>query len=136
MTPANVATAGTAYRKGDSIMSLLDQAMTDCVMIRKTSRPDGYGGTVVAYTEDTETFKAAITFDNSIEARVAAVQGVHSLYTVTTRKNKTLMYHDIIKRLSDGKILRITSDGDDSATPPSASLDMRQCTAEEWTPPN
>lgn len=46
------------------------------------------------------------------------------------------MYHDVIKRLKDGKILRITSDGDDSATPASASLNMRTCTAEEWTPPN
>ena len=117
-------------------MSLLDQAMTDCVMIRRTTRPDGYGGFVTAWTEETTPFKAAITFDNSIQARVAEVQGVHSLYTVTTRKDKTLMFHDVIKRLSDGKILRITSDGDDAATPASASLNMRQCTAEEWTIPN
>ena len=136
LTLANVATAGTAYRKGDSIMSLLDQAMTDCNMYKTVRRPDGYGGYTEVWTEDTEsTFKAAITFDNSLEARVAAVQGVKSLYTVTTRRNKVLMYHDVFKRLSDGKILRVTSDGDDSATPPSAALDMRQCTAEEWTPP-
>lgn len=117
-------------------MSLLDQAMKDCVMIRKTSRPDGYGGTSVTYTEDPDSvFKAAIVFDNSIEARVAAAQGVTSLYTVPTRKDKVLMYHDIIKRLSDGKIFQVTSDGDDSATPDSASLNMRQCTAREYTLP-
>lgn len=116
-------------------MSLLEQAMTDCVMIRKTSRPDGYGGYISTWTEDTETFKAAITFDNSLEARVAQVQGVTSLYTVTTRKDKVLMFHDVIKRLSDGKVLQITSDGDDKATPASASLNMRQCTAQEWTIP-
>ena len=117
-------------------MSLLEQAMTDCVMIRKTSRPDGYGGYIPTWTEDTETFKAAITFDNSLEARIAGAQGVTSLYTVTTTKDKVLMYHDIIKRLADGKILRITSDGDDKATPASASLNMRQVTAEEYTLPN
>lgn len=117
-------------------MSLLEEAMTDCVMMRQTRQSDGYGGYTIAWTEETTPFKAAITFDNSIEARVAAVQGVHSLYTVITRKDKTLMYHDVIKRLKDGKILRITSDGDDSATPASASLNMRTCTAEEWTPPN
>lgn len=72
---------------------------------------------------------------NQIEARVAAAQGVTSLHTVTTRKDKVLMYHDIIKRLSDGKIFQVTSDGDDSATPDSASLNMRQCTCEEWTIP-
>ena len=118
-------------------MSLLSEAMTDCNMYKQVRRPDGYGGYVVVWTEDTEsTFKAAITFDNSIEARIAAVQGVKSLYTVTTRKEKVLMYHDVIKRLSDGKVLRITSDGDDKATPASASLNMRQVTAEEFTIPN
>ena len=117
-------------------MSLLEQAMTDCNMYKQVRRPDGYGGYTVVWTEDTtSTFKAAITFDSSLEARVAAVQGVKSLYTVTTRKEKVLMYHDVIKRLSDGKVLRITSDGDDKATPASASLNMRQCTAEEFTIP-
>ncbi len=117
-------------------MSLLDQAMKDCNMYRQVRRPDGYGGYITTWTEDTEsTFKAAIVFDNSIEARIAQVQGVTSLYTVTTRKEKVLMYHDVFKRLEDGKIFRVTSDGDDSATPPSASLNMRNCTAEEWTIP-
>ena len=118
-------------------MSLLDAAMTDCNMYKQVRKPDGYGGYTTVWTEDTEsTFKAAITFDDSLEARVAQVQGVKSLYTVTTRKDKVLMFHDVIKRLSDGKILRITSDGDDKATPASASLNMRQCTAEEYTLPN
>ena len=118
-------------------MSLLDQAMTDCNMYRQVRRPDGYGGYTTVWEEDTtSTFKAAIVFDNSIEARIAQAQGVTSLYTVTTRKEKVLMYHNVIKRLSDGKILRITSDGDDKATPASASLNMRQCTAEEFTLPN
>lgn len=117
-------------------MSLLDQAKTDCVMIRQVRVPDGYGGYTTRWIEDTETFKAAITFDNSLEARIAQAQGVKSLYTVTTTKDKVLMYHNVIKRLSDGKILRITSDGDDKATPASASLNMRQCTAEEFTLPN
>ena len=117
-------------------MSLLEQAMTDCNMYKIVRRPDGYGGYTEVWTEDTtSTFKAAITFDNSLEARVAQAQGVKSLYTVTTRKEKVLMYHDVIKRLSDGKILRITSDGDDKATPASASLNMRQCTADEFTIP-
>lgn len=119
------------------VMSLLDQAMQDCNMYKQVRRPDGYGGYTIVWTEDTaSTFKAAIVFDNSLEARVAAAQGVKSLYTVTTRKDKVLMYHEVFKRLSDGKIFRVTSDGDDSATPASASLNMRQCTAEEYTLPN
>ena len=118
-------------------MSLLKEAMTDCNMYKQVRRPDGYGSYTIVWTEDTaSTFKAAIVFDNSLEARVAAAQGVKSLYTVTTRKDKVLMYHEVFKRLSDGKIFRVTSDGDDSATPASASLNMRQCTAEEYTLPN
>jgi hypothetical protein len=47
-----------------------------------------------------------------------------------------LQYHDIFKRKSDNKIFRVTSDGDDKHTPPSATLDMRQVSAEEYTLPS
>ena len=115
-------------------MSLLDEAMTDVVMLEKTRTPDGEGGFITSWTESAE-FVAAITFDTSIEARTAMQQGVTSVYTVTTRKNVMLEYHDVFKRLSDGKIFRVTSDGDDKFTPESASLNMRQVTAEEWSLP-
>ena len=75
---------------------------------------------------------AAIVLDNSTQAKIAAVQGVTALYTVTTRKNINLQYHDVFRRESDGKIFRVTSDGDDKKTPASASLNMRQVSAEEW----
>lgn len=115
-------------------MSLLDDAMTDVVMLEKTRTPDGEGGFITSWTESAE-FVAAITFDTSIEARTAMQQGVTSVYTVTTRKNVMLEYHDVFKRLSDGKIFRVTSDGDDKFTPESATLNMRQVTAEEWSLP-
>lgn len=113
-------------------MSLLAEAMEECVMLNKVSQPDGYGGKVDTWTESAVTFDAAITFDTSIEARRADAEGVRSLYTVTTGKEMTLEYHEVFKRLSDGKVFRVTSDGDDSYTPKSASLNMRQVTAEEW----
>lgn len=112
-------------------MSLIDEAMTTVVLMEKTRQPDGEGGFITNWTEGAE-FVAAITFDTSIEARTAMQQGVTSVYTVTTRKNVMLEYHDVFKRLSDGKIFRVTSDGDDKFTPESASLNMRQVTAEEW----
>ena len=114
-------------------MSLLDQSMYDVVFLEKVLEPDGEGGFRTSYNEG-EPFRAAITFDTSIQARIAEKQGVKSLYTVTTRKGVVLEYHDVFKRLSDGKIFRVTSDGDDKFTPASASLDMRQVTAEEWNP--
>lgn len=113
-------------------MSLLDEAMETCVMLNKNTTPDGYGGYITTWSDGAE-FKCAIVFDTSIEARAAEKQGVSSLYTVTTRKNLTLEYHDVFRRLRDNKIFRVTSDGDDKYTPASAGLNMRQVTAEEWS---
>ena len=109
--------------------------MRSCVMLDKRTVADGYGGYRTEYTEGAE-FNAAITFDTSIEARMAEKQGVTSRYTVTTGKALTLEYHDVFRRDEDGKIFRVTSDGDDKRTPASASLNMRQVTAEEWSLPN
>ena len=113
-------------------MSLLSEAMESCVILNKQTSLDEYGGFINTWV-DGATFKAAIVFDTSIEARTAEVQGVHSLYTVTTARNLSLQYHDVFRRESDGKLFRVTSDGDDKYTPASASLDMRQVTAEELT---
>lgn len=113
-------------------MSLLEQAMETCVLMDKRTVADGYGGYIPNYVAGAS-FQAAIVFDTSIEARTAEKQGVTSLYTVTTPRSLTLEYHDVFKRVRDDKIFRVTSDGDDKYTPPSATLDMRQVTAEEWT---
>jgi hypothetical protein len=43
-----------------------------------------------------------------------------------------LEYHEVFRRLDDGKVFRVTSDGDDKFTPASAGLNMRQVTAEEF----
>lgn len=113
-------------------MSLLSDAMESCVMLNKQSTNDDYGGFVNTWVEGA-TFNAAIVYDTSIEARVAEVQGVHSLYTVTTPRNVVLQYHDVFRRTRDSKLFRVTSDGDDKYTPASTALDMRQVTAEELT---
>ena len=113
-------------------MSLLDDAMETCVILNKVTEADGYGGYRTTWADGAE-FKAAIVFDTSIEARVAEVQGVTSRYTITTSRALTLEYHDVFRRVRDGKVFRVTSDGDDKYTPASTSLDMRQVTAEEWS---
>lgn len=113
-------------------MSLLEQAMEDVVLLEKTRVPDGEGGFITRWSEGA-VFKAAVTFDTSMESRIAEKQGVTSRYTVTTRKSATLEFHDVFRRISDGKIFRVTSDGDDKYSPNSSSLNMRQVTAEEWS---
>lgn len=116
-------------------MSLLDEAMETCTMYDKRMVEDGYGGFRPGYFPGVS-FKAAITVDNSVDAQVALVAQAIGNYTVTTRKNINLQYHDVFKRNSDDKIFRVTSDGDDNKTPDSAGLDMRVVTAAEWSLPN
>lgn len=115
-------------------MSLLDEAMENCVMIDKRTVSDGYGGVDTSYV-DGAPFICATTLDTSTQARVAQQQGVKNLYTATTKKNVNLQKFDIFKRVRDNKIFRITSDGGDKTTPASASLDMRVYSCEEYTLP-
>lgn len=116
-------------------MSLLQDALEPFVMIDKTTAPDGYGGYVATWA-DGASFDAAATVDTSMQARIGEKQGVTAIYTITTGKNMNLQYHDVVRRVSDSKIFRVTSDGDDKKTPNSAMLNMRQVTAEEWSIPN
>lgn len=113
-------------------MNMIEEGMTACAVMTKVRVPDGEGGFTTEWTEGAG-FQAAITFDSSLQAKIAEKQGVKSLYTVTTAKNAKLDFHDVIKRLSDGKIFRITSDSDDKQTPARAKFGQYlQVSAEEW----
>lgn len=112
-------------------MSLLLSSMEPFVMLDKISAPDGYGGFVREWTEGAQ-FDAAVVLDSSTAARVGAVHGLTAVYTVTTPRAVKLKRYEVFKRLSDGKIFRATSDGDDKKTPKTAPLDMCQVNAEEY----
>lgn len=116
-------------------MSLLDISMEKCVMLVQAMSPDEYGGKNTTWEEGAE-ITAAISYDNSLAARTANVQGVTSVYQITTARDTNLQYHDVLRRLSDGKTFRVTSDGDDHKTPLTAGLDMRVVSAEEWELPH
>lgn len=113
-------------------MSLLDEAFTPCQFITPVRQSDGMGGYETIW-QDGEEFECAIVQNNSLQAKIAEQQGVTSTYTVTTRKSLTLNYYEVFRRLSDGKIFRVTSNGDENKTPASAGLNMRQVSAEAWT---
>lgn len=115
-------------------MSLMDDFKSPCIILDKKREPDGEGGWITTWHEGAK-FLAAVVLDSSIQARVAEKEGVTGIYTVTTGRSINLEYHDVFRRLYDDKIFRVTSDGDDKFTPQSASLDMRQVSAEEWTLP-
>lgn len=112
-------------------MTLIDSMMSDCCFVEKERISDGAGGYISTW-KDGATFKATITLDTTMEARIAEKQGVTSKYNVTTARSILLAYHDVIKRVSDGKIFRITSDADDKLSPTVSTLDIARVTAEKW----
>lgn len=116
-------------------MSLMDDFKFPCILLDKIRKPDGAGGWDTTWVEGPE-FIAAVTFSTSMEARTAEKIGVTSLYTVYTDKGAALEYHDVFKRLYDGKIFRVTSDGDDKQTPARSSFQFSMVTAEEWALPD
>ena len=112
-------------------MNLLEQATKEYTIMQLTRTADDEGGEVDTWTEG-ETIEGIMRFDDSMQARTAMAMGVTSTYTFITSRKNVLMYHTVLRRKNDGKIFRITSDGDDHYTPQSATLDMRAQTAEEW----
>ena len=116
-------------------MSVLENAYEDYVLLDKKRVSDGMGGYDTVWTEGV-TIQCAPQFSTSLQARTAQAQGVSSMYTLVTKRSITLEFHDVLKRKSDGKIFRVTSDGDDKYTPSTAGLDMRVVTCEEWVLPN
>lgn len=112
-------------------MSLYEQMMTPCVRLECVRTDDGEGGYKTEW-KDGEDIQAAIVRDTSTAARVAEKEGVTSVYTVTTRKDVALAFHDVIKRLSDGKVFRITSDKGDKTSPECSRINISQVSAEKW----
>lgn len=110
---------------------LIDAFKERCVMMDKSHVPDGEGGFTTAWSEGVA-FDAAVVKDTSLEARIAEKDGLTNVYTVTTSPNASLDYHDVFKRMRDGQIFRVTSNGDDKRAPAVASFQFEQVTAEEW----
>lgn len=116
-------------------MSLLDTMKEKFVMLDKRSNvPDGTGGHKNIYVEGAE-FEAIVNLTNSLEESVAMKQGVTGVYDVTVSRSIRLDYLDIIKRLRDGKVFRITS-VDESETPSTTQLDIRKVRAEGFELPS
>lgn len=112
-------------------MRLYEQMMTPCVSMECVRTDDGEGGYKTEW-KDGEAFQAAIVRDTSAAAKTAEKEGVTSVYTVTTYKDEQLGFHDVIKRMSDGRIFRVTSDKGDKVSPKVSTLNMSQVSAEKW----
>lgn len=112
-------------------MSLLYDLMSDCVILDKTTQPDGYGGVTTTWVDGAK-IKAALVPTSTSEALQAQRLELVRIYHITTERTVVLKQNDVVKRVSDGLVLRVTEDGTDQGTPDSAMLDMRTVTAEVW----
>lgn len=113
-------------------MSLIQEMMEECVILNKAVVSDGEGGHVTKWDEGA-TIKVAITQDTSITARIAEKDGFTNTYTLTMAKEDKLEYHEVIKRLRDGLILRVTNDNKEFPNVASDLLNKyTQVNAERW----
>ena len=111
---------------------LMNDFIETCTLIEKTRIPDGEGGWTTGWVDGMQ-FQAAITYDTGMQARVAESAGMKATYTITTEKGMPLDFHDVLRRERDGQVFRVTSQGDDKRTPASASFQVSQVAAEEWS---
>ena len=110
---------------------LVDAFLEPCVLVEKTRQSDSEGGWITVWNEGLG-FQAAVVMDTTLNARVAEAEGMKAVYTVTTSKATPLDFHDVFKRVSDGKYFRVKSDCTDKQTPSVATFSFHQVNAEEW----
>lgn len=113
-------------------MTLIDSFKEPCVPMENKRVSDGEGGWTTAWV-DGPAFDAAIVRDTALAARVAEKEGVSNVYTVTADADARLEFHDVFRRVGDGQVFRVTSNGDDVRTPDTATFSFEQVSAEEWS---
>lgn len=112
---------------------MLSDYFEDFVMQDKSSQPDGFGGIVWTYS-DGAPFRAGISTNSTTEAQIAVQNGMKALYTIVHPVALTLRQDDLVKRVKDGRVYRITSNSADMTTPAIAQVQYSQVTAEVVEP--
>ena len=102
-----------------------------CVRLEKASTPDGQGGQTTSW-KPSKPFEAAIVRDSANVSTVADRAEPSATFTVTTQT--PLGFHEVIRRESDGLVVRVTSEAIE--TPGMASFAFVQYKAERWEVPD
>lgn len=110
---------------------LILEAMEPFELLKATRETDGEGGGRNTWDTDS-VFMAAIVHQSTGEIRRAETEHLSKSFSVFTDKAVQLQHQAVIRRCSDGKTFRITSDGRDRQTPACASFSFARVTAEEW----
>ena len=114
-------------------MSLLDSMMEPCVVMDKVTVDDPMGGFYATWTEGAH-FDAYVRKEIASEITVAEQKGANEAFTLVVRRGTYLSYHDVIKRLSDGAVFRLTSNVKDQEAPDMASISasIARANCERW----
>lgn len=114
-------------------MSLLDEFADTYVIMNQEDADDDYGSYGATYTESNITFKASLGFSEShIQSQVQSL-GLKENYKLLLPKDINLSMHQVIKRMSDNKYFRVTSNSSNVFTPNSSDLNLRFVTVEGWS---
>lgn len=115
-------------------MSLIESMMEDCVFLNKVKVDDPVGGYKDSY-QDGITFRAAVIKNSTNEVQIAEKSGMSEIFTIVTDKSMVLEFHDVLRRVSDGEIFRVTSRAVDSQAPAASTVQIAKVTAERWVLP-
>jgi hypothetical protein len=116
------------------VMNLIESMMEPFVYLNRVKVDDSVGGYKDEYQEGVK-FDAAVIKNTSTQAVIAEKNGISEIFTIVVNKTLSLEYHDVIKRLSDGAIFRVTSNTVDSTAPVASTVPIAKVTAERWVLP-
>ena len=112
-------------------MSLIDKLARTCELLERVEHPDGQGGTMTDWMPAMR-FPAVFEKVDSREGSTADKSAAIERYKITTPKRIGLKHNDVIRRINDGLVLRVTSDSDNTSPPSFATFVLEQVNAERW----
>lgn len=96
-------------------------------LMQRVETPDELGGLQVEYNPVLD-FEAGIITISSTEAIIAGLVGGKTVYKILTAPENIMEQHDVVQRISDGTMMRIT--GNSVRTPAPAQVQFLTATAE------
>ena len=96
-------------------------------LLQRIETPDDIGGVQVEYKPVLD-FEAGIITISSTEAIIAGLVGGKTVYKILTVPEIIMEQHDVVHRISDGTMMRIT--GNSIRTPAPAQVQFLTATAE------
>ena len=105
------------------------------ILLNSTVTQHPMGGWDIVWSDGVE-FDCTLQNHSSVEALQAALMGVTSLFEGIVDYSFPIRHGDVFKRVSDSVTFRVTSDPDDTKTPPISTFgQFKSFTAAKFTLP-